>query len=276
VGSATTPSTNSISSASLIRVDGSTSTEPSFGKGATVWTGSGSLTVTGAGILQQAAVSGASTWNGSWDIQGSARLWGDTVLPGDIRVAVGGTVTHNGAYTIRGTRSGFGTIALYQNNILNIGDGSTNSPGRGWLSPGDVDVSNGVGDMTLTCTTTDYGPHLRFASNSTYVVDIAGTTSDLYDRVAAVGVGTGAGNVQIVTGAILTVNLWAPSGYTVLNAKIIDTATGTGGEGMLTGMFSATNWLNSAGWHGLAAVVVGNDLYVTGYTGARGTTIIFQ
>jgi hypothetical protein len=88
--------------------------------------------------------------------------------------------------------------------------------------------------------------------------------------------GSGTGKVDIATGAILTVNLWTPTGQATLNAKIIDTATGTGGDGVLTGSFSHTNWVNAGGWHNLGVTVVGNDLYVTGERAPSGTVILLR
>jgi hypothetical protein len=82
--------------------------------------------------------------------------------------------------------------------------------------------------------------------------------------------------VDIVTGAILTVSLWTPPGAATLNAKIIDTAIGTGGDGVLTGTFTVTNWLNSAGWRNLNVSASNGDLFVTGEYPPSGTVVFVR
>jgi hypothetical protein len=62
----------------------------------------------------------------------------------------------------------------------------------------------------------------------------------------------------------------------MLNAKIIDTAIGTGGDGVLTGAFTVTNWLNSAGWRNLNVSASNGDLFVTGEYPPSGTVVIVR
>jgi hypothetical protein len=180
--------------------------------------------------------------------------------------------------TIKGVRSGSGSNVVYQAGVLTVGNGTTNIPGRGWWSPGDIGVNEAVGLATFgnDINSDGFSPTLRFASNSTFVVDIRGVSPDLYDRTVAFGMGTGTGKVQIVNGAILTVNLWTPPTQVTLNAKIIDTRTGTGGDGVLTGSFSQTNWVNAGGWQNLGVTVVDNDLYVTGERRPSGMLLWIQ
>jgi hypothetical protein len=109
---------------------------------------------------------------------------------------------------------------------------------------------------------------LKFSAGSTYVVDVNGTTTNAYDIVNVVGTGTGTGNVQVIPGAKLTLNLWTPATNTVLDATVID---GTGTK-LDAGDFSGNvTWNNTSGWSGLATAWVGADLHVTGtYTAGGG------
>jgi hypothetical protein len=245
--------------------------------------GTGKLTVTGnpGSVTGDGfAFAAGSTWSGAWDIQsGYVRINTPQALPGNLRIASAGTVSHSDTgMTIKGVRSGSGSNVVYQAGTLTVGNGTTNVPGRGWWSPGDVGINNDVGLATFgnDFNSAGYSPTLRFASNSVFEADIRGVTADLYDRTVVFGLGSGTGKVDIATGAILTVNLWTPTGQATLNAKIIDTATGTGGDGVLTGSFSHTNWVNAGGWHNLGVTVVGNDLYVTGERAPSGTVILLR
>jgi hypothetical protein len=245
--------------------------------------GAGKLTVTGnPGSIQGNGFTFAagSTWSGAWDIRsGTVRMSTSQALPGDLRIASTGSVSHSDTgMTIKGVRSGSGSNVVYQAGVLTVGNGTTNIPGRGWWSPGDIGVNEAVGLATFgnDANSAGYNPTLRFASNSTFVVDIRGVTSDLYDRTIVFGTGSGTGKVQIVNGAILTVNLWTPPTQVTLNAKIIDTRTGTGGDGVLTGSFSQTNWVNAGGWQNLGVTVVDNDLYVTGERRPSGMLLWIQ
>ncbi len=243
--------------------------------------GSGKLTVTGnpGSVTSDGfAFAAGSTWSGAWDIRsGYVRVNTAQALPGDLRIANATAVSHvDFALTIKGVRSGGGSNHVYQAGTLTVGNGTLATPGRGWWSPGDVGANEGVGVATFGNASAGYSPTLRFASNSTYVVDIRGVTSDRYDRTVAFGMGTGTGKVDIANGAILTVNLWSPPGQVTLNAKIIDTTTGTGGEGVLTGSFSQTNWVSAVGWLNLGVNVIGNDLYVTGRRPPSGTVILLR
>jgi hypothetical protein len=245
--------------------------------------GGGKLTVTGnPGSIQGYGFTFAagSTWSGAWDIRsGTVRMSTSQALPGDLRIASTGTVSHSDTgMTIKGVRSGSGSNVVYQAGVLTVGNGTTNIPGRGWWSPGDIGVNEAVGLATFgnDINSDGFSPTLRFASNSTFVVDIRGVSPDLYDRTVAFGMGTGTGKVQIVNGAILTVNLWTPPTQVTLNAKIIDTRTGTGGDGVLTGSFSQTNWVNAGGWQNLGVTVVDNDLYVTGERRPSGMLLWIQ
>jgi hypothetical protein len=109
---------------------------------------------------------------------------------------------------------------------------------------------------------------LKFNAGSTCVVDVNGTTTNAYDIVNVVGTGTGTGNVQVVSGAKLTVNLWSPASNTVLDATVID---GTGAK-LDAGDFSGNvTWNTASGWSGLTTAWDGADLHVTGtYTAGGG------
>jgi hypothetical protein len=74
----------------------------------------------------------------------------------------------------------------------------------------------------------------------------------------------GLGVCVISNGATLNVALWTPTNNVSLDATIIDTRSGTGGEGTLTGSFSTITWSNAAGWTGLVVTNIGNDLRVQG------------
>jgi hypothetical protein len=245
--------------------------------------GTGTLTVAGGNVegRTEIGLAAGSTWTGDWNI----------VCTGSVRSATGTQITNNFARGLRlgpgaalssvnggtallpGTLTGSGDLIGYQTHTWTIGAGGT-------ASPGDAGVSNGVGNLKCSSSTSNNAT-LIFASNSTYVVDIAGTTTSQYDRVTVrdTGAGTGTGIVQIVSGAILTVNLWTPAAdLNSLDVTIIDTATGTGGEGVLTGSFSTINWVHERGWKNLAATMVNNDLHVTGQfvKSAKGTLLLVQ
>jgi hypothetical protein len=245
--------------------------------------GAGKLTVTGnpGSVTSDGfAFAAGSTWSGSWDFQsGYVRVNAAQALPGDLRIANVTALSHTGTgITIKGVRSGGGSNQVYQAGILTVGNGTLDTPGRGWWSPGDVGINDDVGVATFgnEGASAGYSPTLRFASNSVFVADIRGVTPDRYDRTVAFGMGSGTGKVNIVTGAILTVNLWTPPGRATLNAKIIDTATGTGGNGLLTGSFSHVNWVNAGAWQNLGVTVADNDLYVTGEHPPSGTVILIR
>jgi hypothetical protein len=243
--------------------------------------GAGRLTIVGGNVDGRMVIglAAGSTWTGDWNLAftGSVRNVDGTQITNTfargLRLGPGASLSSlfGGTALLPGTLTGFGELTGYQTfEAWIIGAGGT-------LSPGDAGVSNGVGNLKCS-SSSNYNATLTLAANSTYAVDIAGTTADLQDRVTVrdTGNGTGTGIVQIATGAILTVNLWTPPGVTTLNAKIIDTATGTGGEGVLTGAFSVTNWVNASGWRELAVVKSNNDLYVTGYAPPSGTVIIIR
>lgn len=239
--------------------------------------GAGKLTLTADAGTINATIQfdAASTWSGAWDFQGNLRFssgFFQRYIPGDERVASGKKVEYvsTTARTIKGTRSGFGTDTFAGAGTQTLGDGS----GNGVLSPGDG--ASGVGTVTMSCYTTNLNHTFVFNSNSTYVVDITGTNSSESDKLMVVGLGSGTGKVDIVAGAILTVNLYTPQRRESLNAKIIDTVTGAGGEGLLTGNFSQINWVNANGWRNLAVNAVGNDLYVTGERSSSGSLLIVQ
>lgn len=238
--------------------------------------GSGSLTLTADAGTTSASIqfSAASTWSGAWDFQGNLRFSNGFVqryIPGDERVASGKAVhfVSTTTRTIKGVRSGFGsdTFSGAGTNIL--------GEGTGVLSPGDG--VGGLGTVTMAATGTNSLQHICvFSSNSTYIVDINGTASNECDSLVVAGASTGAGKVQIVNGAILTVNLWTPPTQMILNTKIIDTRTGTGGDGVLTGSFSQINWVNASGWQNLGVTVVNGDLYVTGEHQSRGMLLLVE
>jgi hypothetical protein len=184
-------------------------------------------------------------------------------IPTDARVAAGKMVRCDVPFrTIKGMRSGTGLDRFTTANSTNaIGDGS----GNGVLSPGDG--SGGVGGITFQgyITSGNASHTLKFNSGSTYVVDVNGTTTNAYDIVKVFGTGTGTGNVQVVSGAKLTVNLWTPATNTVLDATVID---GTGAK-LDAGNFAVT-WNQTGGWSGLATTWDGADLHVTGTYSADG------
>lgn len=238
-----------------------------------------SCPVHGAGKLTLAADANAnsggiqfastSTWNGGWDFQGNMRFspspFQQRWIPTDARVAAGKMVRCDVPFrTIKGMRSGTGLDRFTAANSTNaIGDGS----GNGVLSPGDG--AGGVGGVTFQgYSTSGNASHtLKLNAGSTYVVDVNGTTTNAYDIVNVVGTGTGAGNVQVVSGAKLTVNLWTPATNTVLDATVID---GTGTK-LDAGDFSGNvTWNNTSGWSGLATAWAGADLHVTGTYTAGG------
>jgi hypothetical protein len=89
--------------------------------------------------------------------------------------------------------------------------------------------------------------------------------------VRSIGIGTGPGNVQVVAGAKLTVNLWTPTTNTALDATIIDGTGAKIGVGDFTGNMT---WNNAAGWSGLGTAWAGPDLHVTGtYTAGGGGSV---
>jgi hypothetical protein len=237
--------------------------------------GAGKLTLTAdAGTINSYILfDAASTWSGAWDFRGNLRFgsgFAQRYIPGDERVALNKKVefVSTTARTIKGTRSGFGTNTFAGVGTQTLGDGS----GNGVLSPGDG--AGGVGTVAMSCYATNNFAHtFVFNSNSTYIVDVNGPTSNECDRLWVSGAASGTGKVDIVTGAILTVNLWTPTSPSILNAKIIDTRTGTGGDGLLTGSFSQINWVNAGSWQNLNVTVVDNDLYVTGESKPSGTVI---
>jgi hypothetical protein len=98
-----------------------------------------------------------------------------------------------------------------------------------------------------------------FNAGSTYSVNINGTAGGTYDTLTVAGTGTGVGNVKVVTGANLVVNLWAPSVDTALDVTIIN---GSGEK--LGGDDFAVTWINAPYWTDLAATWIGPDLHVTG------------
>ena len=239
--------------------------------------GAGKLTLTADAGTINATIQfdAASTWSGAWDFQGNLRFssgFFQRYIPGDERVASNKTVTFLGTTgrTIKGTRSGAGTDSFGSAGTQTLGDGS----GNGVLSPGDG--AGGVGVVTMSCNTTNLAHTFVFNTNSTYIVDINGPTSNECDRLVVSGLAAGTGKVDIVTGAILTVNLWTPTSPSTLNVRIIDTRTGTGGNGLLTGSFSQTNWVNASGWQNLSVTVVDNDMYVTGERRPNGMLLIVQ
>jgi hypothetical protein len=203
-----------------------------------------------------------STWSGAWDFLANIRFNDGTGfkqrwIPGDARVAAGKTLYCVGnARTMKGTRTGAGMDRLYLDSTNSIGDGS----GNGVLSPGDG--AGGVGTVTFHAFNgaSGYASHtLKFNAGSTYVADINGTTTNAYDITKSIGNGTGTGNVQVVAGANLTVNLWTPATNTVLDATII---SGTGTK-LGAGDFTVT-WNQTGGWSGLGTSWVGPDLHITG------------
>jgi hypothetical protein len=233
--------------------------------------GTGKLTLTADANANSAGIQFAatSTWSGGWDFQGSMRFtpspFQQRWIPGDVRVAAGKMVRCDVPFrTIKGTRSGKGLDRFTAANSTNaIGDGT----GNGVLSPGDG--AGGVGGVTFQGYVSSNASHtLKFSAGSTYVVDVNGTTTNAYDIVNVVGTGTGTGNVQVIPGAKLTLNLWTPATNTVLDATVID---GTGTK-LDAGDFSGNvTWNNTSGWSGLATAWVGADLHVTGtYTAGGG------
>jgi hypothetical protein len=238
--------------------------------------GAGRLTLTADAGWDGIQFAAGSTWSGGWDFQGSMRFYNTTQapaytflqrwIPGDERVAAGKTIycVHNGR-TIKGTRTGFGTDELYEDSTHTIGDGT----GNGMLSPGDG--AGGVGAVTMAAGAGVNKSHtLKFNAGSTYVVDINGTTTNAYDMVRSIGIGTGPGNVQVVAGAKLTVNLWKPTANTLLDATVIDGTGAKVGAGDFAGNIT---WNNSNGWSSLAATWIGPDLHVTGAYTAPTVTI---
>jgi hypothetical protein len=245
--------------------------------------GTGTLTVAGGNVegRTEIGLAAGSTWTGDWNIActGSVRSATGTQITNNfargLRLGPGAALSsvNGGTALLPGTLTGSGDLIGYQTHTWTIGAGGT-------ASPGDAGVSNGVGNLKCSSSTSNNAT-LIFASNSTYVVDIAGPTTSQYDRVTVrdTGAGTGTGIVQIVSGAILTVNLWTPAAdLNSLDVTIIDTATGTGGEGVLTGSFSTINWVHERGWKNLAATMVNNDLHVTGQfvKSAKGTLLLVQ
>ena len=245
--------------------------------------GTGTLTVAGGNVegRTEIGLAAGSTWTGDWNIActGSVRSATGTQITNNfargLRLGPGAALSsvNGGTALLPGTLTGSGDLIGYQTHTWTIGAGGT-------ASPGDAGVSNGVGNLKCSSSISNNAT-LIFASNSTYVVDIAGTTTSQYDRVTVrdTGAGNGTGIVQIVSGAILTVNLWTPAAdLNSLDVTIIDTATGTGGEGVLTGSFSTINWVHEQGWKNLAATLVNNDLHVTGQfvKSAKGTLLLVQ
>ena len=245
--------------------------------------GAGKLTIVGGNVdgRMEIGLAAGSTWTGDWNIActGSVRSATGTQITNNfargLRLGPGAALSsvNGGTALLPGTLTGSGDLIGYQTHTWTIGSGGT-------VSPGDVGVSNGVGNLKCSSSISNNAT-LIFASNSTYVVDIAGTTTSQYDRVTVrdTGAGNGTGIVQIVSGAILTVNLWTPAAdLNSLDVTIIDTATGTGGEGVLTGSFSTINWVHERGWKNLAATMVNNDLHVTGQfvKPAKGTLLLVQ
>ena len=233
-------------------------------------TGSGKLTLAADASTISAGIQFASTstWRGGWDFQGNMRFspspFQQRWIPNDARVEAGKTIyCVASARTIKGARSGFGLDRLNANSVTTFGDGT----GNGVLTPGDG--AGGVGTITFQAfvNSGDASHTLKFNAGSTYVVDVNGTTTNACDIVKVFGTGTGTGNVQVVSGAKLTVNLWTPALSTVLDATVID---GTGTK-LDTGDFSGNvTWNNTSGWSGLATAWAGADLHVTGTYTADG------
>jgi hypothetical protein len=225
--------------------------------------GTGKLTLTANSGTASASIQFAtgSAWIGAWDFRGDIRFGSTGTpfqqrwIPGDERVAVGKKVEFidTTARTIKGMRSGFGTdtFAVAGTNIL--GEGT----GNGVLSPGDG--VGGVGAITMSCYNADLAHTFVFNAGSTYSVNINGTAGGTYDTLTVAGTGTGVGNVKVVSGANLVVNLWAPSVDTALDVTIIN---GSGEK--LGGDDFAVTWINAPYWTDLAATWIGPDLHVTG------------
>jgi hypothetical protein len=235
--------------------------------------GTGKLTLTADAGNINAGIQFAtnSTWSGAWDFQGDIRFYSfvQRHIPGDERVAVGKKVefTVATARTIKGTRSGFGTDTFASTVTSTLGEGT----GNGVLSPGDG--AGGVGAITMSCYGNDYSHTFVFNAGSTYTVDITGTNNTAYDKLTVAGNGTGAGNVQVVDGAKLVINLWKPVVQTFLDATIINGSGAKIGEGDFTGNIT---WNTTAEWSDLAVSWDGPDLHVTGTFEAPGTTFRFR
>jgi hypothetical protein len=239
--------------------------------------GAGKLTLTADASSVNGGIQfpGTSTWSGAWDFQGTIRFTGTPFqqrwIPGDARVAAGETcyVVHS-ARTMKGTRSGFGTDQLASDSTNSIGEGT----GNGVLSPGDG--AGGVGTVAYHAfVNSGNATHLlKFNAGSTYTVDINGALSTDYDSVTVTGTGSGVGNVQVVSGANLVVNMWTPtSDYAAVNAKIIDANGARIGAGDFTGSIT---WNNSSGWRYLEASWEGPDLHIIGLYGPVQTVLEFR
>ena len=198
--------------------------------------------------------SNASTWTGNWDIQTGFPTFYNTAYtaPADVRIAAGAGINHIGSYSYVGTISGDGRIGIYAGNTVTL---------NGALSPGD---SVGNIDAYSTSGGGDQTPRLQFATGSTYVVDIMGTTNAEYDYFTITGKNDGTGRIDIQSGATLDITLWTPSDNTTLDATILSALTGNGAPGQLTGSFDNVVWNASGAWKHLAVTQIGQDLHVTG------------
>ena len=237
-------------------------------------TGSGKLTVTNSPSSGLVDFSAGSTWSGDWDLTAGLLSIGLTAntaarsVPRGLRIAAGAEV-ESVNQTFPGTITGSGTYSLYRSSLLTIGNGT-----GGTVSPGDDGVNNGVGMIAVSnysSTAGNNSPGVRFVSNSTYRVNIAGTAAAQYDRMTVTpsGAYVGTGRVDVVAGAVLDITLWTPPGAATLDATIIDCPGGVSGE--FSGRFTTTNWHNIAGWKDLAVTVIDNDLHVSGFMECGGT-----
>lgn len=227
--------------------------------------GSGRLTMIGSGVDSRTAIGfrNGSTWTGDWDMAytGQVRFGGGTAqitntFPRGLRLGPGAAVNslNGGPARLLGTVTGNGALTGYRAHTWEVGTG-------GILSPGEAGVNNGAGNLAVTNGETGYLVGLKFASNSTYEVDIRGTANTQYDSVSVRGFGTSIGRAEITSGAMLTVNLWTPAADTTLDATILH--CGSSG-GSVSGLFSRVTWNADSRWKGLAVTNVSNDVHVTG------------
>ena len=235
--------------------------------------GSGKLTVNSAVTVEgrtEFGMGAGSTWTGDLELSYTGQVRNVAgfqlakTIPGNLRLGPGAAFwTYNAGTSgwsgLPGVVSGSGTLASRQTTQWDVG-------ATGNVSPGDT----GVGQLKVTAdpyqSGGDFNATVRFLSGATYSAEVLGDGGSLYtnDSLVVYGDGAGTGIVTIASGTTCNITLWTPTNNVSLDATIIDTRTGTGGEGTLTGSFSTVSWSNAAGWTGLVVTNIGNDLRVQG------------
>jgi hypothetical protein len=237
--------------------------------------GAGKITVTGGNVDGRSCfgMQTNSDWTGDLDLAYTGSVRGVTglslakTIPANLRLGSGAMFSHYNFSTtgwsgLPGVVSGNGTLTGYQSFTWEVSS-------TGTMSPGEAGVSGGVGNLKVAATTsvTNYTATLRFRSGSKYDCAFAGLGGAMYtnDCITVTGMLNGLGVCVISNGAALNVALWTPTNSVTLDATIIDTRSGAGGEGALTGTFSTVTWSNVTGWSNLMVTAIDNDLHITGF-----------